>query len=134
MWTSIRVRFGSTLELQEREFLIWSYLETETYDTKRIIIINHPLHDSLDIVPSYCSTIYSFRKTVESGIMRNKRAQGPNYIRENPDTIEKIGKKIKIVEEVSSWKFSNFGTIAECSLHHLRMVVSMAMDKYCTCS
>ena len=34
--------------------------------------------------------------------MQNKRAQGSNYIRENPDTIEKIGKKTKIVEEASS--------------------------------
>ena len=34
--------------------------------------------------------------------MQNKRAQGSNSIRENPDTVEKIGKKIKIVEETSS--------------------------------
>ena len=124
LWNFKRENFGFEVTLKQKPMI----------QKELLLLIILYINDSLDIVPSYCSTIYSFRKTIESGIMQNKRAQGSNSIRENPDTVEKIGKKIKIVEETSSWKFSNFGTIVECSLHHLRTVVSMAMDKYCTCS
>ena len=82
LWNFKREKFGFEVTLKQKPMI-----------QKGLLLL---------IILYISSTIYSFRKTVESGIMQNKRAQGSNYIRENPDTIEKIGKKTKIVEEASS--------------------------------
>ena len=92
LWNFKREKFGFEFTLKQKPMI----------QKRLLLLIILYINDSLDIVPSYCSTIYSFRKTVESGIMQNKLAQGSNYIREDPDTIEKIGKKTKIFEEASS--------------------------------